>query len=32
VHGYDVRRMLLSWRADQWASVNPGSIYHALRR
>ncbi|HEY0640972.1 MAG TPA: PadR family transcriptional regulator [Pseudonocardiaceae bacterium] len=31
VHGYDVRRMLLSWRADEWASVNPGSIYHALK-
>jgi DNA-binding PadR family transcriptional regulator len=31
VHGYDVRRELLSWRADEWASVNPGSIYHALK-
>jgi DNA-binding PadR family transcriptional regulator len=31
VHGYDVRRMLLSWRADEWANVNPGSIYHALK-
>jgi DNA-binding PadR family transcriptional regulator len=31
VHGYFVRRELLSWRADQWASVNPGSIYNALR-
>lgn len=31
VHGYFVRRELLSWRADHWASVNPGSIYSALR-
>ncbi|MGI5214271.1 PadR family transcriptional regulator [Plantactinospora sp. CA-290183] len=32
VHGYDVRRELLSWGADKWANVQPGSIYHALRR
>ncbi|MFV2017179.1 PadR family transcriptional regulator [Micromonospora sp. LOL_023] len=32
VHGYDVRRELLSWRADSWANVAPGSIYHALRK
>lgn len=32
VHGYDVRRELLSWQADKWAKVAPGSIYHALRR
>lgn len=32
VHGYDVRRELLSWRADRWANVQPGSIYHALRK
>jgi DNA-binding PadR family transcriptional regulator len=31
VHGYFVRRELVSWRADQWANVNPGSIYNALR-
>jgi DNA-binding PadR family transcriptional regulator len=31
VHGYFVRRELLSWRADQWAHINPGSIYNALR-
>jgi DNA-binding PadR family transcriptional regulator len=31
VHGYDVRRMLLSWHADEWGNVNPGSIYHALK-
>ncbi len=32
VHGYDVRRELLSWNADEWANVAPGSIYHALRK
>lgn len=32
VHGYDVRRELLSWNADAWANVAPGSIYHALRK
>lgn len=32
VHGYDIRRELLSWHADQWANVAPGSIYHALRK
>jgi DNA-binding PadR family transcriptional regulator len=32
VHGYDVRRELLSWGADKWAHVAPGSIYHALRK
>jgi DNA-binding PadR family transcriptional regulator len=31
VHGYDVRRELLSWHADEWGNVNPGSIYHALK-
>lgn len=31
MHGYDVRRTLLTWRADEWANVNPGSIYHALK-
>jgi DNA-binding PadR family transcriptional regulator len=31
VHGYFVRRELLSWRVDQWAHVNPGSIYNGLR-
>jgi len=30
VHGYDVRRELLSWRAEEWANVAPGSIYNAL--
>jgi DNA-binding PadR family transcriptional regulator len=32
VHGYDVRRELLSWHADDWASVAPGSVYHALKK
>jgi DNA-binding PadR family transcriptional regulator len=32
VHGYDVRRELLSWHADEWANVQPGSIYHALKK
>jgi DNA-binding PadR family transcriptional regulator len=31
VHGYDVRRELLSWRADQWANVAPGSVYGAIK-
>jgi DNA-binding PadR family transcriptional regulator len=31
VHGYFVRRELLSWRAEHWANVNPGSIYSALK-
>ena len=32
VHGYDVRRELLSWGADRYANVQPGSIYHGLRK
>lgn len=32
LHGYDVRRELLGWNADEWANVQPGSIYHALRK
>ena len=31
-HGYQVRRDLLTWSADKWANVAPGSIYHALRK
>lgn len=31
VHGYDVLRELLSWRADQWLSVAPGSVYNQLK-
>jgi DNA-binding PadR family transcriptional regulator len=30
-HGYQVRRELLRWRADDWAHVAPASIYQALR-
>ncbi|MCW0216594.1 MAG: PadR family transcriptional regulator [Pseudonocardia sp.] len=31
VHGYRVGNDLLSWGADEWATVKWGSIYHALR-
>jgi DNA-binding PadR family transcriptional regulator len=31
VHGYVVRRELVTWRASEWASVKPGSIYNALK-
>ena len=31
VHGYEVRRELITWRAQDWASVQPGSIYNALK-
>jgi DNA-binding PadR family transcriptional regulator len=31
VHGYDVRRKLLSWRMESWVSSKPGSVYSALR-
>src|ERR1700709_1858251 len=31
VHGYDVRRELLSWRLEELANVKPGSIYSAIR-
>jgi DNA-binding PadR family transcriptional regulator len=31
VHGYDVRRELVSWRLDEIANVKPGSIYSAIR-
>jgi DNA-binding PadR family transcriptional regulator len=30
-HGYLVRRELLSWGVEEWAAVNPGSIYNMLR-
>jgi DNA-binding PadR family transcriptional regulator len=32
VHGYQVRRELVSWNVEDWASVAPGSIYHGLRK
>ena len=31
VHGYFVRRELMSWHADAWGKLNPGSIYNGLR-
>jgi hypothetical protein len=31
VHGHLVRRELLSWQADDWADIAPGSVYNALR-
>jgi DNA-binding PadR family transcriptional regulator len=31
VHGYEVRRELITWRAQEWALVQPGSIYNALK-
>ncbi|NDL59788.1 PadR family transcriptional regulator [Phytoactinopolyspora mesophila] len=31
VHGYDVRRELMSWGAEDWANIAPGSIYGALK-
>ena len=30
-HGYLVRRELLSWDVENWAAINPGSIYNMLR-
>jgi DNA-binding PadR family transcriptional regulator len=30
-HGYQVRRELVTWRADAWAHVAPASVYQALR-
>ncbi|HEY4226209.1 MAG TPA: PadR family transcriptional regulator [Pseudolysinimonas sp.] len=29
-NGYQLRRELLSWRVEQWAALNPGSIYSML--
>ena len=31
VHGYFVRRELISWHAEEWANLNPGSVYNGLR-
>jgi DNA-binding PadR family transcriptional regulator len=31
VHGYDVRRELLTWRLEELANIKPGSIYSAIR-
>ncbi|MBT8226280.1 MAG: PadR family transcriptional regulator [Dactylosporangium sp.] len=32
VHGYDLRRELMSWNVEAWASIQPGSVYHALKK
>lgn len=31
-HGYEIRRELESWGAEQWANIAYGSIYHALSK
>lgn len=31
-HGYQVRRELQNWGAEYWANVQPGSVYHALKK
>jgi DNA-binding PadR family transcriptional regulator len=31
-HGYEVRRELESWHAEEWANIAYGSIYHALNK
>jgi DNA-binding PadR family transcriptional regulator len=31
-HGYEIRRTLETWNADQWANIAYGSIYHALNK
>jgi DNA-binding PadR family transcriptional regulator len=31
-HGYDIRRELESWRAENWANIAYGSIYFALNK
>jgi DNA-binding PadR family transcriptional regulator len=31
VHGYFLRRELRNWQVHEWANINPGSIYNALR-
>lgn len=30
VNGYQIRRELLSWKVEEWAYINPGSIYSSL--
>ena len=32
VHGYDIRRELEMWNAEQWAQIAYGSIYYALNK
>lgn len=31
VHGYLIRRELMTWRVDEWAHLHPGSVYNGLR-
>lgn len=31
-HGYRVMRELLNWSADKWANLQPGSVYHVLKK
>jgi len=31
VHGYFLRRELMSWHVNEWANLQPGSIYNALK-
>lgn len=31
VHGYFLRRELMTWHVDEWANIQPGSVYNALR-
>lgn len=31
VHGYDIRRELMSWRLEEVANIKPGSVYGAIR-
>jgi len=31
VHGYFLRRELMSWHVNEWANIQPGSIYNALK-
>jgi DNA-binding PadR family transcriptional regulator len=30
-YGYQLRRELMTWKVEQWANINPGSIYTGLR-
>ncbi|WP_246078142.1 PadR family transcriptional regulator [Rhodoglobus vestalii] len=31
VDGYFLRRELMTWHIDEWANIQPGSVYSALR-
>lgn len=31
VHGYFLRRELMTWHVDEWANIQAGSVYNALR-